>query len=994
VLLLIKIAKKVTAAVTVLMVLISIVFSPTVFASKVEYETSETSIQEAETLKDNLLTGQPIKTAKNTDTPVRPVVPEPNKPEPLQINGNWHYNIVEKKSYWKLSWDRISRAREYRIYRGEERDGEYTLIAKISDKSETAFIDDTLSYTKEYYYYVTFLYSNERETEPSNIVVVDYDSDTDKDGLSDILEYQLGTDVNNPDTDGDGLPDAYEVYVTATDPTLKDTDGNGIPDGEEDRDEDGLTNLQELKYGTHPRVADTDGDGWLDGYEIIRGTVPLNPDTDGDGVEDGLEEAFNFDPLNPDTDGNGILDGDEIVEHTTTAGSYDKDPYLSPSVKIKSSAKEASSTNIVNVEGTSWFLSRDIPGYLGAPYDFSTDIEFDEAVMTFTYNPSLVTDGFRPEIFYYNEEEQRLERLPNQVHNVKDRAVTAVVDHFSTYLLLNGMRWDEAWEKEIKPPAVGDDGKAKNIEVVFSIDSSGSMAWEDPDNLRKVAAKSFVDKLREEDRAAVVDFDSTAKLLVSLTTDKTAVKYAIDMIDSVGGTNLYAGVVRAVDEIVKNGTAGALRFVIFLTDGDGTWNDSAIKYANDNKVTIYTIGLGNGVRRDLLERIATQTGGRYYFASQAQELEKIFEETAGETIDYTKDSDGDGLPDYLEKNGMRLGNGVWVKTDYLNPDTDGDSLLDGEEVLRHYIPYNGGYFYTVSNPLEKDSDGDGLADNEEEPVRRMVYDFTHRFATIMSNMSYTNLEKELKNNKEGVLITDIASSKFNSNFSHKLAHPHELTGWKLIKAEDSHFYDTGFGAMALKRGKMVVLVYRGTDGLKLSAMNDWINNAGILLFGNNLMVDQSKFFAADVILKNPNAEMYVTGHSLGGFLTQATSYSIMKNDLGSYTFSFRKLKKILENQDYFKKAITFNSAFFFPPSNLISLFTRAVPYSELKSSKYDNLVYNYAIEGDPLLKAQRTLGGYRLGRLRVFETSYDSPDGPHGIDNFYSIAKEMRESDK
>lgn len=68
-------------------------------------------------------------------------------------------------------------------------------------------------------------------------------ADTDGDGLPDSIEEYLGSDANNIDTDNDGLNDYYEVFNTNTNPVLADTDEDGINDGEEDFDEDGLTNL-------------------------------------------------------------------------------------------------------------------------------------------------------------------------------------------------------------------------------------------------------------------------------------------------------------------------------------------------------------------------------------------------------------------------------------------------------------------------------------------------------------------------------------------------------------------------------------------------------------------------------------------------------------------------------------------------------------------------------------------------------------------------------
>ena len=57
--------------------------------------------------------------------------------------------------------------------------------------------------------------------------------DSDKDGLDDVREKQLGTDPHNPDTDGDGLSDGDEVIIWKTNPLNPDTDGDGYSDGSE-----------------------------------------------------------------------------------------------------------------------------------------------------------------------------------------------------------------------------------------------------------------------------------------------------------------------------------------------------------------------------------------------------------------------------------------------------------------------------------------------------------------------------------------------------------------------------------------------------------------------------------------------------------------------------------------------------------------------------------------------------------------------------------------
>ena len=97
-------------------------------------------------------------------------------------------------------------------------------------------------------------------------------TDTDSDGLTDIREQGLGTNIVNPDTDGDLIPDGWEVDHDLN--PLNPGDGTGNPDN------DGLTNLEEYIYNTDPKVADTDHDGKKDGPEVAQGSNP-NDGSDG-----------------------------------------------------------------------------------------------------------------------------------------------------------------------------------------------------------------------------------------------------------------------------------------------------------------------------------------------------------------------------------------------------------------------------------------------------------------------------------------------------------------------------------------------------------------------------------------------------------------------------------------------------------------------------------------------------------------------------------------
>jgi len=107
--------------------------------------------------------------------------------------------------------------------------------------------------------------------------------------LPDELERELGSDPNNADSDGDGIPDGVEYL-------LKGNATSARP--EDDDDFDGLSNAMEMQLGTDPTNPDSDNDGLADGDEVnTYHSNPLNPDTDGDGYGDGEEFMAGSDPL-------------------------------------------------------------------------------------------------------------------------------------------------------------------------------------------------------------------------------------------------------------------------------------------------------------------------------------------------------------------------------------------------------------------------------------------------------------------------------------------------------------------------------------------------------------------------------------------------------------------------------------------------------------------------------------------------------------------------
>lgn len=102
-------------------------------------------------------------------------------------------------------------------------------------------------------------------------------ADANQDGVVDVRDVVF-LNRNEPDSDGDGLPDFVEPSL-GLDPANADTDGNGVLDGDEDNDGDGLTNYEEDRAGLDPANTDTDGDGFSDGDEVNGGSNPVDVDS-------------------------------------------------------------------------------------------------------------------------------------------------------------------------------------------------------------------------------------------------------------------------------------------------------------------------------------------------------------------------------------------------------------------------------------------------------------------------------------------------------------------------------------------------------------------------------------------------------------------------------------------------------------------------------------------------------------------------------------------
>jgi len=288
---------------------------------------------------------------------------------------------------------------------------------------------------------------------------IDYELDSDSDGLPDYYEDILGTDKNNPDTDGDGLTDGYEVFYLGTDPLKADSDNNGVNDGDEDPDNDGLSNLKECELGTDPNNSDTDGDGLTDGAEVnIHKTDPLKYDTDEDGISDGDEIALGLDPNSGST--NGTPDIERTFTQTVSADSEalsainecEDTPFK---VSLEMKAAGVAEKNLSAYEsGYSAVMQNDAVIGIIPQFNYGSGLSVEEVTVKFELNESIVNNTLgtyaengnefegikRLNIFKYFEDINML--LPVETfHDTDKNVVYTTTDCLSTYCLMDMEIW-------------------------------------------------------------------------------------------------------------------------------------------------------------------------------------------------------------------------------------------------------------------------------------------------------------------------------------------------------------------------------------------------------------------------------------------------------------------------------------------------------------------------------------------------------------------------
>ena len=162
------------------------------------------------------------------------------------------------------------------------------------------------------------------------------------------------------------------------------------------------------------------------------------------------------------------------------------------------------------------------------------------------------------------------------------------------------------------------------IHATVALDVSASMEGS-MEQARQAALQFLQETVRPKDRAAVILFNDRPTLTTKFTNDHTKLAGGLAGIKAERGTALYDTIVFSL--YYNNGIKGQ-RAMLLLSDGKDEGSrftyDDALEYARRAGVTIYAIGLGKDVDKKKMEKIAEETGGRYFEAGTAAQLAGIY----------------------------------------------------------------------------------------------------------------------------------------------------------------------------------------------------------------------------------------------------------------------------------------------------------------------------------------------------------------------------------
>jgi Ca-activated chloride channel family protein len=183
--------------------------------------------------------------------------------------------------------------------------------------------------------------------------------------------------------------------------------------------------------------------------------------------------------------------------------------------------------------------------------------------------------------------------------------------------------------------------------LTFVVDVSGSMDQENRLGLVKQSLVLLLNELQPGDKVGLVVYGDAARLLQEPSSDKAAVRRAIEALRPEGATNAEAGLSLGYDVASRNYRAGEINRIVLCSDGVanvGLTGASSILQRIGREarrgIELTTLGFGMGNYNDvLMEQIANKGDGRYAYIDDIKEAERVLvEELTGTLQTIAKDA--------------------------------------------------------------------------------------------------------------------------------------------------------------------------------------------------------------------------------------------------------------------------------------------------------------------------------------------------------------------
>ena len=234
--------------------------------------------------------------------------------------------------------------------------------------------------------------------------------------------------------------------------------------------------------------------------------------------------------------------------------------------------------------------------------------------------------------------------------------------------------------------------------LVFLIDTSGSMYGSDRLDLVKRAFLLLLDELKPEDTVSIVAYASQDRVVIEgvPAADKTRIMEAISELEAGGATNGSAGINRAYEIAAKYYREGGVNRILLATDGDlnvGTTGEGDLANLVSEKkkagISLTCLGVGMGNYKDnKMEALADYGDGNCRYLDTIHEARKaLVEEGGGTFVTVAKDVkiQVDFNPAMVK--GYRLigyEDRVMAAEDFANDEKDGGEIGSGHRMTALY----------------------------------------------------------------------------------------------------------------------------------------------------------------------------------------------------------------------------------------------------------------------------------------------------------------------